>query len=111
MQKGNVFRNGTLIGAIWRDEDGLYHFQYAPEYLTQKDAAGISVNLPLQEKPFVSKRLFSFFFNLLAEGAIKEIQCQELKIDPEDDFTRLLKTAHSNTIGSITVEEVYGAML
>jgi len=69
------------------------------------DAMSISVNLPLKNEAFVSDRLFSFFFNMLAEGNIKEIQCRDLKIDPEDNFTRLLKTAHSNTIGSVTVKE------
>jgi len=49
---------------------------------------------------------FSFFFNLLAEGTMKEMQCRELKIDPEDHFTRLIKTTEFNTIGSITLKEI-----
>ncbi len=111
MQKGNVYRNGLLIGEISRDREGVYRFQYSIEYLAQENAMSISVNLPLQSEPFVSDRLFSFFFNMLAEGNIKEIQCRDLKIDPDDDFTRLLKTAHVNTIGSVTVKEVEDAML
>ena len=106
MQKGNVYRNNVLVGEISRDENGNFRFIYHPEYLIVDDAMSISVNLPLKNEAFVSDRLFSFFFNMLAEGNIKEIQCRDLKIDPEDNFTRLLKTAHSNTIGSITVKEV-----
>ena len=106
MQKGNVYRNDVLAGEIARDENGVYGFTYNSEYLTMDDAMSISVNLPLQSEAFVSDRLFSFFFNMLAEGNIKEIQCRDLKIDPDDNFSRLLKTAHSNTIGSITVKEV-----
>jgi serine/threonine-protein kinase HipA len=106
MRKGNVYRNDVLVGEISRDENGEYHFKYSAEYLKKDDAMSISVNLPLQSDVFVSDRLFSFFFNMLAEGNIKEIQCRDLKIDPEDNFSRLLKTAHSNTIGSITVKEV-----
>ncbi len=106
MKKGNVYRNDVLVGEILRDEKGDYHFTYSFEYLARDDAMSISVNLPLQHEPFVSDRLFSFFFNMLAEGNIKEIQCRDLKIDPDDNFSRLLKTAHSNTIGSITVKEV-----
>jgi len=106
MRKGNVYRNDVLVGEISRNENGKYHFKYSAEYLTKDDAMSISVNLPLQSDVFVSDRLFSFFFNMLAEGNIKEIQCRDLKIDPEDNFSRLLKTAHSNTIGSITVKEV-----
>ena len=105
MQKGNVYRNDVLIGEISRNENGDYRFVYHPEYLMMDDAMSISVNLPLQDEAFISDRLFSFFFNMLAEGNIKEIQCRDLKIDPEDNFTRLLKTAHSNTIGSVTVKE------
>ena len=98
MQKGNVYRNDVLIGEISRNEKGNYRFVYHPEYLMVDDAMSISVNLPLQDETFISDRLFSFFFNMLAEGNIKESQCRNLKIDPEDNFTRLLKAAHSNTI-------------
>jgi serine/threonine-protein kinase HipA len=111
MQRGNVYRNGELVGTIWRDENGNYGFRYASEYLKRDDALAISVNLPLREEPFRSEKLFPFFFNLLAEGAVKEIQCRGLKIDPDDEFTRLLKTAGSNTVGAVTVEEVPDALL
>jgi len=106
MQKGNVYRNDVLAGEITRDENGVYSFNYNSEYLNMDDAMSISVNFPLQSDAFIADRLFSFFFNMLAEGNIKEIQCRDLKIDPDDNFTRLLKTAHSNTIGSVTVKEV-----
>jgi len=106
MQRGKVYRNNVLVGEISRDENGNYFFKYSSEYLAMDGAVGISVNLPLQSETFVSDRLFSFFFNMLAEGNIKEIQCRDLKIDPDDNFSRLLKTAHSNTVGSITVREV-----
>ncbi len=106
MQKGNIYRNDVLAGEIVKDENGVYSFKYNSEYLNIDDAMSISVNFPLQSEAFVSDRLFSFFFNMLAEGNIKEMQCRDLKIDPDDNFSRLLKTAHSNTIGSITVKEV-----
>lgn len=111
MRKGNVYRNDLLVGEIVRDANGEYGFTYDTDYLNMDNAMSISVNFPLQNEPFLSDRLFAFFFNMLAEGNIKEIQCRDLKIDPEDNFTRLLKTAHSNTIGSITVKEVEDAML
>ncbi len=106
MQKGNVYRNDVLVGTIVKNEENEYRFTYDSDYLKTNGAMGISVNFPLQEEPFVSNRLFSFFFNMLSEGNIKEIQCRDLKIDPDDNFSRLLKTAHSNTIGSVTVKEV-----
>ena len=106
MQIGLVYRNEVLVGEISKDDQGIYRFVYNDAYLARGDAMSISVNLPLQSEVFVSDRLFSFFFNMLAEGNIKEIQCRDLKIDPDDHFTRLLKTTHANTIGSITVREV-----
>jgi len=106
MQRGIVYRNGIRTGEISRDEKGVYRFRYDTEYLGRKDVAAISVNFPLRSDVFVSDTLFPFFFNMLAEGNTKEIQCRELKIDPEDHFSRLLKTARANTIGAVTVEEV-----
>jgi len=47
-----------------------------------------------------------FFYGMLAEGINKDIQCRLLKIDEEDDFTRLIKTAGEDTIGAITVKEL-----
>ena len=105
MQIGNVYRNDVMIGEVSKDDSDTYRFLYTLEYIGSKDALSISVNFPLQEEPFESDVMFSFFFNMLAEGNIKDIQCRDMKIDPDDHFTRLLKTAHSNTIGSVTVKE------
>lgn len=106
MRQAKVFRNGELAGILSKSNEQKYQFTYTPEYLNSKNPKSISVNLPLQKESFYSDTLFPFFFNLLSEGSIKEIQCKELKIDPNDHFSRLLKTAAQNTIGSITVEQV-----
>ena len=105
MQQGKVYRNSKYIGKISKDTDAMYHFSYSSTYLENEDAVAISVNLPLQKEDFYSDELFAFFFNMLAEGNIKALQCKEFKIDEDDHFTRLLKTTASNTIGAITVEE------
>ena len=110
MQKANVYRNAEHIGTIQKDASGLYEFIYISAYLNSEKAMSISVNFPLQREPFESSTLFSFFFNLLAEGTVKEMQCRELKIDEDDHFTRLLKTTESNTIGSITLREIIDDM-
>jgi len=106
MQSGKVFRNDIFTGVISRNNSGVYSFVYDESYLQKEGAKAISLNLSLQSEPFVSPYLFSFFANMLAEGEIKEMQCKSLRIDNEDDFSRLLKTTHENTIGSITIEEV-----
>ena len=41
---------------------------------------------------------------MLAEGANKAYQCRTLRIDEDDAFGLLLATAHTDTIGAITVK-------
>lgn len=105
MQRGEVYRNGLYVGIIERDDNNIYSFQYSREYLEYPTAQAISVTLPLQVEPFISNDLFAFFYQFLAEGSLKELQCKELKIDIDDDFSRLLKTTQDDTIGSITIKE------
>lgn len=102
---GNVFYSGELAGRIERRDDGRYTFAYRPEYLAQPGAHSVSLTLPLRGEPFESPVLFPFFSGLLAEGNLKELQCRLHRIDPDDDFTRLLKTARHDVIGAVTVEE------
>jgi serine/threonine-protein kinase HipA len=73
--------------------------------LKTEGARAISISLPFNEV-HISKVLFPFFFNMLAEGSAKYMQCRSLKIDEADHFSRLLKTTSGDTIGSITVEEI-----
>ena len=106
MQKGNVYRNKIYAGLLTKISHKEYIFEYDKEYLIKDDVKAISLNFPLQEKEFKSNHMFAFFFNMLAEGSMKDLQCKQLKIDKNDDFSRLLKTTTMNTIGSITVEEI-----
>lgn len=102
---GKVFYGGELAGHIERRDDGRYRFAYQPEYLARPDARPVSLTLPLRREEFESPVLFPFFSGLLAEGNLKELQCRLHRIDPDDDFTRLLKTARHDVIGAVTVEE------
>lgn len=106
MQKGKVYRNKIYAGLLSKVSDKEYIFQYDKEYLGKDSSKAISVNFPLQEKEYRSNHMFAFFFNMLAEGSMKDLQCKQLRIDNEDNFSRLLKTTNMNTIGSITLEEI-----
>jgi serine/threonine-protein kinase HipA len=111
MQEANVFRNKILIGVLSKNKEANeYQFIYEKEYIQDNNSVPISVNLPLREKAFISKILFPFFFNLLSEGQIKNIQCRKLQIDENDHFTRLLETTQANTIGAITLREKHEKM-
>ncbi len=103
-RKGNVYCRGSLAGCVEETADG-YRFTYDTAYLTAPESRPISLTLPKRQGPHESKVLFPFFFGLLAEGILKETQCRKLKLDENDHFGRLLKTAHSDTVGAITVAE------
>ncbi len=102
---GKVFCKGKLAGELSEMEDGKYVFAYDADYLAQPKAKPVSLSLPPRREPYVAKRLFPFFHGLLAEGVLKELQCRELRIDEDDAFGRLLRTAGSEIIGDVTVEE------
>ena len=103
-RSGKVFCGGRLAGRIEELPDG-YRFTYDAEYLASPETHAISLTLPRRSEPFTSAVLFPFFFGLLAEGILKDTQCRKLKLDENDHFGRLLKTAHSDTIGDVTVVE------
>lgn len=102
--KANVFLNNKLAGTLEK-KSGEYLFSYANEYFNDKLSRPISATFPMSQKEFHSQTLFPFFFNMLSEGANKDLQCRNLKIDEDDYFTLLLKTAHTETIGAVTVVE------
>jgi serine/threonine-protein kinase HipA len=103
--EANIYDAKVLAGKL--AYDGVnYIFTYDLDFLYSRDMTAISLTLPKQKEPFVSDTLHSFFSNLLAEGSLKDLQCKVLKIDKNDEFTRLLKTASVDTIGTITVEEL-----
>lgn len=85
--------------------ENIYSVITTRTYWTKKQTA-ISLSFPKSQQEFVSDTLFPFFYNMLSEGANKTIQCQTLKIDEDDVFGLLLATAHSDTIGAITVKKI-----
>lgn len=106
MPRAAVYNNGVLAGFLEKRARNDYRFVYTESYLTAPGLPSICLSLRKTNKEYQSEILFPFFAGLLAEGINKEIQCRLLKIDEDDDFTRLLKTAHENTIGAITVKEI-----
>lgn len=106
MKSANIFRKNVHVGVLTKYDDGTFSFNYIENYIESEDAVSISVNFPVSSYVYKSEYLFAFFFNMLAEGNVKKAQCRSMKIDENDSFTRLLKTAKDDVIGSITVEEI-----
>jgi len=105
-QHAEVYNNGELAGRLEKTEQGEYLFNYDDEYLRSPETYAISLTLPKNAKTHTSPKLFPFFFGLLSEGVNRHTQCRLLKIDENDHFNLLLKTAGSDTIGSITIKEI-----
>jgi len=101
---GYVYDRDNLVGEL-RFIDGVYSFIYNKAFLDNRDSQSISLTLPKQKEPFISPYLHPFFANLLAEGNLKKLQCKKLKIDEDNEFVRLLKTATDDTIGTVTIRE------
>ena len=106
MAKAAVYNNSIFAGFLEKRAANDYRFVYAGSYLADPNLPSISLTLPRAKIEHQSQVLFSFFTGLLSEGINKDIQCRLLKIDEDDDFTRLLKTAGDDTIGAITVKEI-----
>lgn len=105
MAKALVYANGIKAGILEKRDANAFYYTYDPLYLSDISLPPISLTLPKQIEPFYSAVLFPFFYGLLAEGSMKKQQCEILKIDENDHFTRLLKTAQNDTIGFITLVE------
>lgn len=103
-RKAEVYNNGFLAGLIEKTEHGVYVFTYDRAYLNNPETSAISLTLPKTAEAYQSSKLFPFFFGLLSEGVNKQTQCRLLKIDEKDHFSLLLKTASTDTIGSITIK-------
>jgi serine/threonine-protein kinase HipA len=107
--RAEVLYNGLVAGILEHRPnerpERKYFFQYTQAYL-QSAQPSISLTFPKQAEAFRSAVLFSFFYGLLAEGVAKQLQCRELAIDENDHFRRLLRTAHTETIGAVTVREI-----
>lgn len=102
--KGGVYINDELAGTLEKDATGRYCFRYDDTYFRDSTKPSISLTLPKSRQIYESDYLFAFFQGLLSEGVNKDIQCRLLKIDENDDFSRLLLTAGNDTIGAVTVK-------
>ncbi|MFC1497471.1 HipA N-terminal domain-containing protein [Verrucomicrobiota bacterium] len=103
-RKARVYNHGVLAGFL-EEAAGGYMFRYDTNYLAMPDSKAICLTMPKQKEPYISEYMFPFFHGLLAEGVTKDIQCRSLKIDENDHLGRLMRTAHGDLIGSVTIEE------
>lgn len=103
-RSGKVFYRDKEAGIVWQDEDG-YGFKYHKDYLLLKDAAAVSLTLPLRSQPYMSPVMIPFFDGLIPEGWLLDITIKNWKINSNDRMGLLL-TACKDCIGAVSVEPV-----
>jgi len=94
-----------IYAGILKETDTGYSFQYDKDYLSNPEASSASLTLPLQEKVFFSKTLFSFFDGLIPEGWLLDIVTHNWKININDRFGILL-IACKDCTGNVSIREI-----
>ena len=98
-----VYVRDSFAGTL-RETDEGYVFQYDAKYLSDLEAPAVSLTLPRQEAPFLSKTLFAFFDGLIPEGWLLNLVSHNWKIDQRDRFGILL-VACKDCIGAVSIRE------
>jgi HipA-like protein len=103
MRAALIYFKGELAGELTQHDNGSYTFEYNAMWISDTSKPSISLTLPKTTESFHSVHLFSFFYNMLPEGANRQMVCAKMKIDEKDEFGLLLTTAQYDTIGAVTV--------
>ena len=77
MRQAQIYSSGVLAGTLTETDDGHYRFRYDDAFWADERQTAISPSFP-----------------------------KSGKIDEEDAFGLLLATAHTDTIGAITVKRI-----
>ena len=101
VRKAFVRLDGESVGTL-SEHGRTVTFQYAPEWLKNRDAVPVSLTLPLRSEPYLSEGLHPFFENLLPEGWLLEIATTKLKIAKDDAFGLLAATC-ADCIGAVEI--------
>lgn len=94
----------NVFAGVLSETDYGYSFQYDEEYLQSKNAAAVSLTLPLTKNEYREKILFPFFDGLIPEGWLLDIVTHNWKISPSDRFGVLL-VACKDAIGNVSVRD------
>ena len=103
MRKAKVYMYNELAGFLTESEEG-YSFVYDTIYLTGSLAKPVSLTLPLQDKPHVSRTMIPFFDGLIPEGWLLEIAEKNWKLNARDRMGLLLACCR-DCIGAVSIEE------
>lgn len=105
MRKVEVFLGDRHAGQLKELSNHDYEFTYDDAYLSDAQMPSISVTLPKHVGTFRSSQIFSFFTNLLPEGAIRKAMCTTRKVDERDFFGMLEMICGMDCIGNVTLRK------
>jgi serine/threonine-protein kinase HipA len=100
MRACKVYVHDTEAGILQETDNKEYVFTYHKSYQGEP----VCLAMPVRQKPYHSDHLFPYFFNMLSEGANRQVQSTLLHIDEKDDFGIMLATAQYDTIGAVTIK-------
>ncbi|HEX2968626.1 MAG TPA: HipA N-terminal domain-containing protein [Bacteroidales bacterium] len=103
MRKAKVYMNKEFAGSITETDNG-YEFLYDMNYLNRPGQKPVSLTLPLQDKPHISKTMFPFFDGLIPEGWLLEIAEKNWKLNVRDRMGLLIACC-KDCIGAVSIEE------
>ncbi len=104
MKEAIVYRNQEPAGRLSQTDSGGYIFRYEDTYFQNPLKKSVSLTLSKKNQEYKSDTLFPFFSNMLSEGVNRRLQCRQLQIDENDDFSLLLAIAETDTIGAVTIK-------
>jgi serine/threonine-protein kinase HipA len=102
MRTANIYYKEILAGKLTETNEGEYVFQYDDSYVSNHPKEFITFSMPVSNKPYIEKRLFSFFEGLIPEGWLLDIATKGWKINPNDRMG-LLMACCKNCIGAVSV--------
>jgi serine/threonine-protein kinase HipA len=102
MRKAEIYYNDVVAGVLTETDDGEYVFEYNSQYIERYPKQFLTFTMPVQTKPYVDKRLFSFFEGLIPEGWLLDIAAKNWKLNPNDRMGLLLACCR-NCIGAVSV--------
>ncbi|MEO1653515.1 MAG: HipA N-terminal domain-containing protein [Bacteroidota bacterium] len=106
MRKAKVIYKDEEAGILTQFDDGSFSFRYLDAWLQDVHKSAISLTFPKTKSTFHSKVLFPFFFHMLPEGSNKQVICAHHRLDSDDHFGLLLKSAYNDTIGAVRILKV-----
>ncbi len=105
MRQAIIKYNDIVAGVLIEDDSGEYVFTYDKTYIKNYPNQFITFNMPVNSRPYKSKRLFPFFDGLIPEGWLLNIAAKSWRINKTDRMGLLLACC-KNAIGAVSVHHL-----